>query len=152
MGSTGEEAQKNWRKESQHSALHYRLAVARASMEADYNSATWSHPLPAKSWIDLEWSHEQGLLFSCYPVLRNRPGWLQQSSRTNPHPDQFDPAVPPTTRSRPADHEMTWDPVEKTFHISIEPWSGTWPWRMLLDGEEIPMEGGIDFAVNPARG
>ncbi len=57
------------------------------------------------------------------------------------------PPSPPQPAAVPQITEMTWDPVEKTFHIGIEPWSSSWPWRMLLDGEEIPMEGGEGRAV-----
>jgi len=39
--------------------------------------------------------------------------------------------------------DVSWDPEMHIIHIELDRWPGVWDgWRMFLDGEEIPMEGG----------
>ncbi len=47
------------------------------------------------------------------------------------------PSISPTF---PFITDMSWDQDMNTISISIDPWPHSWPWKMFLDGEEIPME------------
>ena len=40
--------------------------------------------------------------------------------------------------------DVVWDPDLHVIHVLLDSWPGNWDgWRFFLDGEEIPMEGGL---------
>jgi len=44
--------------------------------------------------------------------------------------------------------DVTWDPDMHIIHIELDSWPGVWDgWKMYLDGEELPMEGGLGRPV-----
>ena len=44
--------------------------------------------------------------------------------------------------------DMSWDSSMKIIGITLDPWPSTWGnWTMYIDGEEVPMEGGLGNPV-----
>jgi len=44
--------------------------------------------------------------------------------------------------------DMSWDSSMKIIGITLDPWPSTWGnWTMYIDGEEVPMEGGLGKPV-----
>ena len=44
--------------------------------------------------------------------------------------------------------EVTWDPDMHVIHITLDSWPGNWDgWQMYVNGQEIPMEGGLGRPV-----
>jgi len=81
------------------------------------------------------------------PVYTPIPTAIKTGTNTPFLPIQTITITPSVPSTVPLITDISWNQDLNTIGISMNPWPHSWPWKMYLDGKEIPMEGRDGKAV-----